>query len=87
MDFGDIVIDNHVPIGDAVLDVNGISGKIVPSSTILSVLILNMIIAQIAEELLILGSTPKFYISGNIPGGAISNKRYIEEYKGRIKLL
>ncbi len=86
-DWGDVVIDNHVPLGDAVLSPAELEGNIVPCSTILSTLILNMIIAQTAEELIKNGCKPKFYKSGNIPGGDEVNRRYIEEYKDRIKLL
>ena len=59
-DFGDLVIDNHIPLGDALLEVDGIEGKIVPGSTLIGVLLLNMMIAQTAEELLRLGIEPKF---------------------------
>ncbi|MEA4998975.1 MAG: SIS domain-containing protein [Candidatus Limiplasma sp.] len=84
---GDIVINNHVPLGDAVLSPKEIHGSIVPSSTVINAMILNMIIAQTAEELLKAGCEPKFFKSGNLPGGDEINNRYIQEYKNRIKLL
>lgn len=87
LDMGDIIINNHVPVGDALLSVEGVDDSIAPSSTILSGLILNMIIAQIAEELLALGVKPKYFTSGNVPGGSEWNKQYTSEYRERIKLL
>lgn len=82
-----LCINNHVPVGDATLESEGVSGKIIPSSSILSMFILNTMLAQTAEEMEKRHATPCFFRSGNVPGGAEYNQKYIQQYRNRIKSL
>jgi uncharacterized phosphosugar-binding protein len=83
----DYVIDNHAPRGDVLVELEASDRKIGSGSTIFGVFIWNMLICQLAEELINQGIPAKFFTSGNIPGGLEKNMAYIEEYKDRIKLL
>lgn len=83
----DLVINNHVPYGDALVELPEQKGRIAPGSTVLCALIWNMVISQLAEELIKHGVTPEYYTSGNVKGGREKNQQYIEAYRGRIKAL
>jgi len=86
-DIADIVIDNHMPFTDAVVEIEGLDQKVSPVSTILTAFILNSIVALVAEKLMKKGVTPPVWMSGNIPGGDERNKEYFEKYRGKIKHL
>jgi len=86
-DVADIVIDNHVPPGDALLEVKGIKTKIAPVSTIVNSAILHSIMAEAAKMLVDEGIEPPIWLSANVPGGDEYNKKYLKKYKYRIKHL
>jgi len=83
----DIVIDNFVPPGDALLSVPGIKTKVAPVSTIINASILHSILSTAAKMLADEGVEPPVWLSANVPGGDEFNKRYIEKYRYRIKAL
>lgn len=85
-DLCDFFIDNHVPHGDAVVDVKG-GTKAGPVSSISSFFIANEIILETCEELLKRGIEPPIFKSGNIPGGDEHNERIMKKYAHRIKHL
>ena len=86
-DIADIVIDNHMPFTDAVVEIEGLDQKVSPVSTILTAFALNSIVALVADKLKKKGVTPPVWMSGNIPGGDERNKEYFEKYRGKIKHL
>lgn len=86
-DIADLVIDNHMPHGDALVEVPSTELKMASGSTIAGSLILNMVMTTVAEKLIERGVTPPIFVSGNIPGGFEQNEAYIEQYRGRIKHL
>jgi uncharacterized phosphosugar-binding protein len=86
-DIADIVIDNHLPHGDALVEAPGVRTKFAPASTIIGSFILNTLIVMVVENLVERGVEPKIYTSGNIPGGHELNREYIAEYRRRIKHL
>ena len=83
----DYVINSHIPHGDALVKLDDRQGMIAAGSTVISAFIWNILICQLAEELVKQGITPKYFTSGNITGGQEKNRAYINEYKNRIKLL
>ena len=83
----DVVIDNHVPVGDAILEVKGMKTKIAPVSTIICSTILHSIMSEAVKMLLDEGIEPPVWLSANVPGGDEFNKKYIKKYKYRIKHL
>ena len=79
----DVVIDNCGIPGDAAYPLpNG--AVIVPTSTMTSVLIAQLLTAEICTELLDRGVTPPVYISANVEGGDAHNDELLARYAGRI---
>ncbi|MEM1633662.1 MAG: SIS domain-containing protein [Sulfolobales archaeon] len=84
----DIVIDNKVPEGDAVIEVKELRGRrIAPISTIVNAFIAHVIEIMTVERLIEEGYEPEIWVSVNIPGGNEINKSLVEKYFTRIKHL
>ena len=84
-EIADVVIDNCGILGDAILEVDGLPGRICATSTIAGALIVDMIIAQTVQNLMDRGITPPVFISANVDGGDEHNKRIFEKYQRNIK--
>jgi len=77
---GDVVIDNHVPLGDAAVTVEGMKQKVAPVSTIVNSFIMHSITLRACEKLLEKGVTPPVAVSGNVPGGRELYEKIRKEY-------
>ena len=86
-DVCDIMIDNHVPVGDASVEVNTDGTKSGPLSTIATAFIANSLVLAACEQLKAWGIEPMIYRSGNCQGGDEHNARMISHYKSRIRHL
>ena len=86
-EIADVVLDNFGCIGDACIEVNGIDGKICPTSTVIGSLILNGIVARAVELCAAAGFAPEHFASANIDGGDEINNKLLEKYKKEIKHL
>jgi uncharacterized phosphosugar-binding protein len=86
-ELGDIVIDAHVPVGDAVLEIKGFDLKVASSSTLAICFIVNCLTALVVEKLVQKGISPPVWKSGNVPGGDEANKKYLEKYFDRVRHL
>ncbi len=86
-DLADHVIDLHVPVGDAVLDIEGVPSKVAAASTVAVAFALNGLMATTAKILAERGVEPPIYRSGNVPGGKEYNQKFVARYAGRIKHL
>lgn len=84
MDLADIVIDNQVVRGDALLSLSDERFKVGPSSTILGAFIIEAVTARAAEIMLDKGYTPPLLISANAPGGDEHNKTIADKYRGKL---
>ena len=80
----DIVIDTHVPSGDAAIPIEGVSMKVGPLSTIAAVGIMDAIVVATTERIVQKGGTPPVRISRNLPGGDENNARFKAMYHDRI---
>jgi len=83
-EFADIVMDNKVEKGDAMLSAEGLPAKFTPASGITSIALLHCIITATIEDLLSRGITPPVIIAANVDGGAEHNQKLFEQYKDRI---
>lgn len=83
----DVVIDNKVPEGDAILEIEGLETKISPVSTIVNAFILQLLMGLTVEKLIRSGITPEIWVSANIPGGIERNTKLIKKYAEYIKPL
>ncbi|MFZ3151884.1 MAG: SIS domain-containing protein [Anaerolineaceae bacterium] len=86
-DVCDIVIDNHVPVGDASVQINPDGTRSGPLSTLASIFIANQLVLTACEKLIEWGIEPPVYKSGNCPDGDQYNADLIARYKLRIRHL
>jgi uncharacterized phosphosugar-binding protein len=83
----DLVIDNCGIFGDAALEIEGVTEKTGPTSTITGAVIMQSVAAQAIEEFINRGITPPIFISANVDGGDEHNKMIMEQYKAQIHYL
>jgi len=86
-EIADITIDCKMPFGDAIVEIEGLPQKVAPVSTILVSFVLNALVAKTVEKLVKEGITPPIWMSANIPGGDEFNRKWLEKYRNRIKLI
>lgn len=83
----DVVIDNHAPVSDAVVELKGLDTPVGGTSTHLALFILTALTSCVAAELLARGITPPVWAAPGVPGGPDRNARYVDDYFERIKHL
>jgi uncharacterized phosphosugar-binding protein len=83
----DLVLDNHAPLGDALVEVPGLSQKVGPSSTVTGAAMLNAVVARVAELLMQSTGDAPVFLSSNLEGGDEHNRRWMNRYKGRLTYL
>lgn len=84
-EIADIVIDNCGVPGDAILEIDGLPGKAIPTSGIAGMFIIDSVMAQTIENLAKLGETPPVFISANVDGGDEHNEKLYAKYWDRIR--
>lgn len=83
----DVVVDSKVIVGDAVIDIPGLDQPVAAMSTFANAYLLNCMAAEAVRILVDQGVNPPIWKSGNATGGDEANARFIDRFKGRIKLL
>lgn len=83
----DVYIDNHLPYGDAVVQVEGVAQKVGPTATICNIFTINCLVIETVKALKAMGIDPPIWVSANLPGGDQLNKKYEEQYTPIIKHL
>jgi uncharacterized phosphosugar-binding protein len=86
-DIGDICIDNYVPYGDAVIQLEGFEQPITSISGTIDFYIAHRLEMECVKECLARGIEPPVWSSANIPGGDEKNEALRARYNGRIKFL
>ena len=86
-ELADIVLDVMCPVGDAVLEIEGLPEKTAPASTATGVTMLHAVISQAIENLVKAGVTPPVFLSANLDGGDSHNRRMLEKYREQIHYL
>jgi len=87
IDLADLVIDSKVPVGDAVLTIEGLDQKVAAISTFANAFVLNSMVAETIEGLVREGIVPPIWTSGNVSGGDEANKKLYGKFLGKIKKL
>lgn len=83
-EFADIAIDNCGPMGDALLEIEGLSMKVCSISSITGGFIAQGLTAEIIRNLKESGITPPVFISANVDNGDEHNNSLRAKYEGRI---
>lgn len=87
-ELADVVVDNCVPPGDALLSLPGLQSRIGPSSTVAGAAIINAIMIEAVAELLRRGEDVPILPSANMEGVTVKTlSEILCRYKGRIKYL
>lgn len=86
-DFCDLCIDNHVPVGDATVEVCDDGTKAGPVSTVATLAIANSIVLHACEIMRSHGKEPRVFHSGNCPGSDGYNAAILAEYMPRVRHL
>ena len=82
-----LCIDNHVPVGDASVEVCADGTKAGPVSSVASMAIANAIVLSACQHLRKKGLDPEVFRSGNCPGGDEYNARLIQKFSARVRSL
>jgi uncharacterized phosphosugar-binding protein len=83
-DLVDIVDDTKMPLGDALLEIDGVAQPVGPVSTIVNAYAMNSIMLEAMAELVRRGVEPPVWKSSNSPGGDEANRAVIERYRTRV---
>lgn len=87
-ELADVVIDNCVPPGDALLTLPGLASRIGPSSTVAGAAIINSIMIEAVVETLRRGKDVPVLPSANLDGVTEARlKELLSRYRGRIRYL
>ncbi len=81
----DIWINTHMPLGDASVEVVGIPQKMGPTSTLLNVFAVNLLMMRTAEKLIGIGLDAPVWTSVNLPNGDMLNEKFSNKYMLRVK--
>ena len=83
----DYVLDNGGELGDASVELPGLGQKIAPTSSVLDITLVNLILVNTVELLLQKGIKPPIFMSANTDAGDAANKAVLETYKPIIPKL
>ncbi|MEM1305175.1 MAG: SIS domain-containing protein [Planctomycetota bacterium] len=79
-DFADVVLDTGAPVGDAMVQVDGLETPVAPGSTVGGCLLVNCIKAEVASRLTAAGSPPKVLTAGAVVGAERSARLFEDAY-------
>ncbi|MFJ6214263.1 sugar isomerase domain-containing protein [Streptomyces sp. NPDC092296] len=83
-DHCDIVLDTKIAVGDGELRIEGAPTTFGPVSTIVTVALMQAVIATAVGRLTEMGVTPPLFRSGNIDGGTEWNAQLLAEQADRV---
>lgn len=86
-DLVDVHVDTDVPVGDAVLTIEGVLDPVAAISTFANAYILHSLIAAAVGIAAARGVEPTIWRSANSPGGDARNARFLERFRPRVRWL
>ena len=86
-DIVDIAVDTKVPVGDALVGIEGVGERIAAVSTFANAFALNCLVIRTVAKLAERGIEPPIWRSGNAPGGDEANSRFLERFRDRVRWL
>ncbi|MFA7235653.1 MAG: SIS domain-containing protein [Phycisphaeraceae bacterium] len=67
-DFADLTLDTGAPVGDAMVNIDGLDTPVAPGSTIGGCMLVNCIKAEVAQRLTLAGKPPRVLSAGAVVG-------------------
>lgn len=86
-DFADLVLDTGAPVGDAMVEIEGLPTPVAPGSTVGGCLIVNAIKAEVAARLTEAGYSPKVLTASALVGTEESTKLFEAAYDEHARRL
>ncbi|HVO70592.1 MAG TPA: sugar isomerase domain-containing protein [Aggregatilineaceae bacterium] len=88
-DIADIVIDNCVPPEDALIDIEGLKGRVAGASTVLFLTIASSLLAEVSVQLAARGKLPeRIFVSPNVVGVPPENNAQVfQDYDKWVRTL
>ena len=86
-DYADVAIDDYNPVGDAIVEIPGMTTPIGPVSNVVDFTIAHLLEIECCKECVDRGIVPPVWNSANAPGGDAKNAAYLKKYQPRVKCL
>jgi len=86
-DHADLILDNHLDPGDAMLDLPNFPQRVGPMSTVIGAAILQAVVARAIEVLAEETTDLPVFINANVDGGTEHNERWLARLAGRFRHL
>lgn len=86
-DHADLVLDNHLDPGDAMVDLDNFAQRVGPMSTVLGAAILQAVVARAIEILADETTDLPVFINANVDGGTEHNERWLARLAGKVRHL
>ncbi|MDR0335928.1 MAG: sugar isomerase domain-containing protein [Planctomycetaceae bacterium] len=86
-DFADICIDDYNRVGDCVVTVPEFETPIAPNSNLVDFYIAHRLEIETVKQCIERKIEPPVWRSANTPNGDSFNKKFVEKYKSRVKML
>ena len=83
-DVADVVIDNHCPPGDALVQLADDLPPTGPASTVVGLALLNSLVVEACAIQLARGERPEVFLSANMPGAAQHNEKAVAALSARV---
>lgn len=83
----DLVLDTHVPAGDALIEIPGSYARSGGVSSVIGISLINAIIVETAGRLQKMGIVPPIIPTMNLPGGDEAMEELVSRYAARLPLL
>ena len=87
IDVADIVLDNHCPPGDCIIELDGLEWRTGPVSTVTGGMLINMLRVSVAERLLQRGHKPVILPSHQFIGDTTAEEQLEDFYEAYRKSL
>ena len=86
-DYADVCIDDYNPVGDAIVQIPGMTTPIAPVSNVVDFTIAHLLEIETCRQCVARGIVPPVWNSANAPGGDEKNAAYLEKYRPLVKCL
>jgi uncharacterized phosphosugar-binding protein len=79
-DFADVVLDTGAPVGDSMVQIDGLETPVAPGSTVGGCLLINSIKAEVAERLVQAGQPPRVLTAAAVVGSSRAKELFEAAY-------